>query len=118
MRWPFRRRNPDRYPEWRPDQILTPENRSMVRPNHDEWTSNTYAYRAEVLPAIEPLPFLPENWKLVKDPLPREDYEPIKLVMHDGSEHLFGYALKGVFEKNGGKLYASDIVEPHRVSSQ
>ncbi|QFG12537.1 hypothetical protein PBI_TOAKA_37 [Mycobacterium phage Toaka] len=28
------KRNPDRYPEWRPDQILTPENRTITRADY------------------------------------------------------------------------------------
>ncbi|QFG11550.1 hypothetical protein PBI_MAMINIAINA_37 [Mycobacterium phage Maminiaina] len=37
------KRNPDRYPEWRPDQTLTPENRSMV--GLDGWDRNVITYR-------------------------------------------------------------------------
>ncbi|QGJ90186.1 hypothetical protein PBI_SHEAKEIRA_38 [Mycobacterium phage SheaKeira] len=34
MKWLRRlfNRNPDRWPAWRPDQTLTPENRTIIRP--------------------------------------------------------------------------------------
>ncbi|QGJ88316.1 hypothetical protein SEA_DREAMTEAM1_36 [Mycobacterium phage DreamTeam1] len=43
MKWLRRlfNRNPDRWPEWRPDQILTPENRTLV----GEWNTNLITYR-------------------------------------------------------------------------
>ncbi|WKW87254.1 hypothetical protein SEA_CHARGERPOWER_39 [Mycobacterium phage Chargerpower] len=30
----FRRKPKDRWPAWRPDQALTPENRTMIRPDY------------------------------------------------------------------------------------
>ncbi|QBJ01124.1 hypothetical protein PBI_ARISSANAE_38 [Mycobacterium phage Arissanae] len=44
------KRNPDRYPEWRPDQILTPENRSMIRPE--------YFTGDRLMPIYEPRAFI------------------------------------------------------------
>ncbi|QBJ04839.1 hypothetical protein SEA_ELEPHANTOON_38 [Mycobacterium phage Elephantoon] len=38
------KRNPARYPEWRPDQILTPENRSIT----GDWHSRHRAWVASL----------------------------------------------------------------------
>ncbi|AXC33497.1 hypothetical protein SEA_ORANGE_37 [Mycobacterium phage Orange] len=42
MRWPFRRRPKDRWPEWRPDMLVTPEQRSITG-----YYTNPYAFRME-----------------------------------------------------------------------
>ncbi|QGH78039.1 hypothetical protein SEA_LONEWOLF_38 [Mycobacterium phage LoneWolf] len=94
------KRNPDRYPEWRPDQILTPENRAITRPEY---------FRTEydrLPPVLQPRGFIDLQLDAIADWHKRQEAWEESLL-------LDGWTEAGV-DEHGNKVFTKHCVPGSR----
>ncbi|QFG08618.1 hypothetical protein PBI_VANISOA_37 [Mycobacterium phage Vanisoa] len=86
------KRNPDRYPEWRPDQMLTPENRSMTGTHEGRF--------------MHPQPYVRDRVRALQEWNERQDEWEASLLAS-------GWAFAG-FDAYGSKVWTRHCSNPPR----